>query len=292
MRHLVLVGLFFASFRAAAAPAMLLPVDAEGLSPDVAAKIDAAVRAAVGAAGIEVQSADATRDLMQDAYAGGLSCRYADLGCATRFGQIASAPAVLVATVVSPPLTLRLSRVDLVSKDTVTSIGHFSGPDDADSLTAIARTLANGPARLVLKVAPVGASVSVDGVDAGKAPLAPLAVAFGPHEIKVALDGFTPQTRSIVVAGSAPTEAAVQLDPATSPLLVGGTTTFIAGALVGIGFGVATMLTEADLATPKANHGAGYADEENLGKLLFGATVVGGIVAVTGATLMGISFAQ
>lgn len=75
------------------------------------------------------------------------------------------------------------------------------------------------PARMTVKVAtePAGAPVFVDGKRAGETPLSTDLYA-GEYEVKVALDGYLPQTRKITV-GEVPVELALTLekDPDASP---------------------------------------------------------------------------
>jgi hypothetical protein len=65
---------------------------------------------------------------------------------------------------------------------------------------------------VTLDVAPAGAQISLDGHPIGNAPLAaPIQVAAGGHTIDVALDGYAPAHREILVAASTPLAMSVAL---------------------------------------------------------------------------------
>lgn len=77
--------------------------------------------------------------------------------------------------------------------------------------------------RVLLTVSPDGASVSIDGGEARRAPIdEPLPLKTGPHRLEVRHDGYTAATREIDVKGGAVHEVDVKLEPspvAAAPVL-------------------------------------------------------------------------
>jgi len=77
------------------------------------------------------------------------------------------------------------------------------------ALRTIAERLATGT--LVVQVSPFGAEVTIDGEPAGQAPLAPLDLRPGPHEVRAESPGFEPATATVTIAGGAREQLAMEL---------------------------------------------------------------------------------
>jgi len=78
-----------------------------------------------------------------------------------------------------------------------------------------------GRGRLVIQVEPFGARISVDGEPAGIAPLKPLDLPAGMHEVRVEAPGFEAQTHRVQIPGHGEASLALSLrrlppDPASS----------------------------------------------------------------------------
>jgi hypothetical protein len=88
------------------------------------------------------------------------------------------------------------------------------------ALRVVADRLATGT--LVIQVSPFGAAVTIDGEPAGSAPLAPLDLRPGPHEVLVEAPGCEPLQRSVTIEGGERTQLAIELravppGPAATP---------------------------------------------------------------------------
>jgi hypothetical protein len=66
-------------------------------------------------------------------------------------------------------------------------------------------------AKVDLAISPDGAVIKVDGRQIGRAPLGEYLLAAGRHVIDVSADGYTPQTRELMVTAGVPTSVAVAL---------------------------------------------------------------------------------
>jgi hypothetical protein len=74
------------------------------------------------------------------------------------------------------------------------------GEEMAAEATAMREALEGVVGRLEVAATPAGASIRVDGRDAGRSPLkAPLVLGPGEHEIEAAMDGYLPQKRTVRV---------------------------------------------------------------------------------------------
>jgi TonB family protein len=105
-------------------------------------------------------------------------------------------------------------------------------------IEAVAPPVPPGPATFRVEAEPPGASVWVDEVDVGQAPIA-LPVSGGRHKVRVAVDGYAPAELSLdIIAGTAPPPLRFVLEPVTVRLSVTsdprGATVFVDGKSIGV----------------------------------------------------------
>ena len=198
----VLVG--FAASAARAAAVVVLPAVGPGLVGPALDDIANAVRAGLEAQGFDVQDTETTQAVVNDAWAGGLSCNTLELGCQARLGAIADAKEAVAVVVAPGGALLTLVRLDVARKAAVTmaaDVVRSTNEDEGRSVGLVARRLMRPPATLELDVKQRGAAVFVDGVHVGDAPLpAPLALDARAHTLRVALEGYTAVERRFTVA--------------------------------------------------------------------------------------------
>ena len=101
-----------------------------------------------------------------------------------------------------------------------------------------------------------GASVELDGFDAGKTPLsAPLRMASGAHVIALMAPGYAPMRKQITVAGSAKETLAFELQPSdTQPAHITIKTALLDGDVMVDDHAVGKTPLAASLALPSGNH--------------------------------------
>jgi len=82
--------------------------------------------------------------------------------------------------------------------------------------------------RLLVRSTPAGAHVFVDGRDSGPTPVAVRDLAYGPHRVRIVLDGYDAVERSVVFAAARPAQSMSvtllrEADPQTRATAGGGT---------------------------------------------------------------------
>ncbi|MDP2343157.1 MAG: PEGA domain-containing protein [Deltaproteobacteria bacterium] len=169
--------------------------------------LEAELRAALPSKGFVVQQAQRTADVLADVKALGLACDTGSVDCLVRVGALGGANVVL-AGVVSPDeqggLVLELLAVDVTGLRERGRVRVVVPKDDraraVDSvLTGVLRPeVWRGLLRI--NVSQRGASVVVDGVPRGFAPLsAPIELTPGTHAVFVGLEGFRAHKQSAEV---------------------------------------------------------------------------------------------
>src|SRR5439155_20517937 len=63
-----------------------------------------------------------------------------------------------------------------------------------------------------LAVEPAGATITIDGRELGRAPLAPFSLAAGNHVIEVSAEGYKAQRREVTIAAGVPLSLAIALE--------------------------------------------------------------------------------
>ncbi len=206
-----------------AASTVVLPVTGPGLLLPIANDLEDGVRAAVAARGVTAQPREATRAVINDAAAGGLQCNLADVGCAARIGAIAGAERVIVASTESAggALLLTLTDVDVAAKKVAAyGVARVETPqgDGGRSVRALVDRVLAPPALLTIRVDIAGATVAVDGVTAGAAPLrGPMAVDSGTHTVSASLAGYAASETSIDAEPHARSAVAIAMRPPELP---------------------------------------------------------------------------
>lgn len=224
MRCALLLALVVAAAPArAAGPRLTIAVLPPGVEAKAdAAKLDAALRTAVGAAKrYAVQPAGTTRKHVEAGRRFGLSCTVADVECLRKLGVAADVDKVFASAVLSSEDGALLSVV-LIDVESGAEERRLTLPYDraraADAARdAVARALF--PERftsgLEVDVDKPGALVVVDGVPRGKTPLPGpvLGLAEGKHGLTVTLEGYEPYELVVTTRASEVARMKLALTP-------------------------------------------------------------------------------
>lgn len=208
-------------------PLTVLPI---GGDATVAARqsVEDRVRLAAGRYA-SVQAHEATAQALRSAEALGLSCDLGVVECARRMGGLAGAARVLVGALASDD-TLTLGLLDVAAETAAAAPQRLRLPSPGLARDAAVERLVMlllAPERLlgqlVVDVVPSGASVMVDDLFRGPAPLAaPITLPPGPHRVYATLPGFLSQTREIEVEVGTALRVRLELarDPDAPPPVV------------------------------------------------------------------------
>lgn len=319
-----------ASAGAHASTYLVLPVDGPGLLPSVRDGVELAVRASLtGRPGDKVQARDETSALLADAAAGGLSCSLDSALCAARIGAIGGVDHVVITSLRELGAVVSMTLVDTATQRAVRIAFGPAAPtarDGGASVKAVVARLLQPPSTLDLDVIPPDASVTVDGIVVGRAPLdAPLALAAAPHNVRVTAPRHRDVVKAIDTSGSsASIKITIKLDsdaaaaeaPASElreyrrnqphervgggwspeeprpkgvqPLFVAGVATAGAGGLVALGSVIGVALVEAQMSTPRPGRDdpAEKDAAQTLGRALLVATGAGIVAAGVGGALI------
>lgn len=305
---------------------LVLPVDGPGLLPSVRDGVELAVRSSLAArSGDKVQARDETSALLADAAAGGLSCSLDSALCAARIGAIGGVDHVVITSLRELGAVVSMTLVDTATQRAVRIAFGPAAPtarDGGASVKAVVARLLQPPSLLDLDVIPSDASVMVDGIVVGRAPLdGPLALAAAPHNVRVTAPAHRDLVKAIDTSGSSasikitialerdaiPRQAPLSdspnqrrerpriddppAEPRTSgpaPLFVAGVATAGAGSLVALGSVIGVALVEAQMSTPRPGRDDPAEKEaaQTLGRALLVATGVGIVAAGVGGALI------
>jgi hypothetical protein len=307
---------------------LVLPVDGPGLLPSVRDGVELAVRSSLaGRTGDKVQARDETSALLADAAAGGLSCSLDSALCAARIGAIGGVDHVVITSLRELGAVVSMTLVDTATQRAVRIAFGPAAPtarDGGASVKAVVGRLLQPPSTLDLDVIPPDASVMVDGILVGRAPLdAPLALPAAPHNVRVTAPAHRDVVKAVDTSGaaaaSAPTKVTIALErdaiareaplsdlrnqrrerphlddvrdappSGPQPLFVAGVATAGAGGLVALGSIIGVALVEAQMSTPRPGRDdpAEKDAAQSLGRALLVATGVGVVAAGVGGALI------
>jgi hypothetical protein len=267
---LAVAGLLTTTSALAAGPTAptlaVLPLRAEGLQLNEANRLNLMLRARASTrSSYAVQGEDLTTQLVEASQGLGIDCDVNAVSCAVEIGKIADAAFVVVGRAAkqtgvtvdgveqAPAIGLQVLLVDVQAGREVRA-GVARLPIDLELQRAQIDALSDvlfgevTTASITIDVAPANSRVSIDGVQLGTTPLAPVrGVLPGEHVIVVEQKGFLPITR-VVTAAREPMALALTLvvDPdaervVNSPVVpfvvagVGGALGIAGGVLMAIG---------------------------------------------------------
>jgi hypothetical protein len=199
----------------------VLPLKATGLQLNEAQRLDLALRTRFELSGrFTVQDAASTTKLLEAAQGLGLDCDVNALACARDIGQIADVDMVILGAAVvidegteEARVGLDLRLVDVRQGTEIRRVSGLIPRAPTDMLPGANQEIAHllddtAPlAKAVLKVAPDGARILLNGIDRGVSPLAaPLdGLAPGSHHLRIEREGHLPHVTRFTLA---PLEAA------------------------------------------------------------------------------------
>lgn len=186
---------------------LVLPVDGAGLLPSVRDGVELAVRSSLsGRGGDKVQARDETSALLADAAAGGLSCSLDSALCAARIGAIGGVDHVVITSLRELGAVVSMTLIDTATQRAVRIAFGPAAPtarDGGASVKAVVARLLQPPSLLDLDVTPSDASVMVDGILVGRAPLdGPLALPAAPHNVRVTAPAHRDVVKAIDTSGN------------------------------------------------------------------------------------------
>src|SRR5688572_27911267 len=234
---------------------VVLPVEGGSVLPPLRASLEDAVRRALQRTPhVQLQSAEDTAAILDDAARGGLACSLESVDCAARIGVIAGATHVLLSQIAAGR-RLTLSSVDVSSgaAHTVTAVIALPSDDGGASTAALVDDLLAGRAR--------------------------------PQDPPATTTTITSTT------GPSPVAPPVATDAPPSALVVAGSVAAIAGGVVAVGAGVGAGIVEVYLGQPRpgVDDNAGTLQ---LGRGLLIATAAGAFTALVGGALLAVEVAQ